>query len=636
MTSTYGTRAKLLGTLASVLTALAVVVGSVGLAAPAEAATTTVTLTGASTAWSDQTTTLTATWKIGTKGHRGTVTLQRKSGSTWTKVAAKTTTTTGVAKFAVKPTTTTTYRALTSTKKASKSRAITVKPAYTLTSNAGSTIMAGTSKKFAVTYRHHGVGVTGTVALERHSGSSWVKATSVRITSGHGGVTVHPTVTTAYRFHVVGKVASASHTVTVKPPSTFSIVGSGSGHGVGLSQYGAYEMALEGYSASQVLGYYYPGTSTATPVNNPGTRIAVHVYGPGSDTATTTVTVTTGEYQIGGAAGHLTPVTVPTGTPLLLSTSGSTVVAKFGTTTLKGSKLSVQWPGTTFLASSMKAVAKISATGRSYRNGELVATSIDGRLNIVNDVLLHTEYLYGIDEMPSIWGTASRSAGTGAAALQAQAVAARGYALTKVLADRIKYASPDYHDPACGCDVYDDTRSQNYTGWAKEGGADGSTWKSAVDATVQKTDGTVTIVRDGNGAFAQTVYSAAPGYPTSTTGGTANNQDAFGTARVPYLQHVTDPYTKKYMTLNASAASTKSIKQWTDSVSQTTAQKVFGLSSVRSIAVTSRYSSGQARTLTATADNGTGKTATVSASPEWWRTTLGLPAAWVTSFTPKP
>jgi stage II sporulation protein D len=280
------------------------------------------------------------------------------------------------------------------------------------------------------------------------------------------------------------------------------------------------------------------------------------------------------------------------------------------------------------MASSTRAVAKLSATGRSYRNGQLVVTSIGGHLNVVNDVLLHTEYLYGIDEMPSVWGTASRPTGTGSAALEAQAIAARGYALTKVLSDRSRYATTGGLDPACGCDVYDDTRSQNYTGWAKEGGADGTVWKAAVNATVQTSAGTVTIVRDGSGAFAQTVYSAAPGYPTSTTGGTADNHDAFGTAAIPYLRHVTDPNTKKYPHLPASVA------HWTDSISQATAKKVFGLSSVRSIAVTSRYSSGQVKTLTAAADNGTTKK-TLTKTSEQWRTTLGLPAAWVTSFTPK-
>ncbi|MBZ9751909.1 SpoIID/LytB domain-containing protein [Deinococcus sp. HMF7604] len=40
--------------------------------------------------------------------------------------------------------------------------------------------------------------------------------------------------------------------------------GSGAGHGVGLSQYGALGMARAGYTHLHVLGFYYPGTSLGT------------------------------------------------------------------------------------------------------------------------------------------------------------------------------------------------------------------------------------------------------------------------------------------------------------------------------------------------------------------------------------
>ena len=40
----------------------------------------------------------------------------------------------------------------------------------------------------------------------------------------------------------------------------FGVVGSGYGHGVGMSQWGAKGMAEEGYSYREILGHYYPGT----------------------------------------------------------------------------------------------------------------------------------------------------------------------------------------------------------------------------------------------------------------------------------------------------------------------------------------------------------------------------------------
>ena len=51
------------------------------------------------------------------------------------------------------------------------------------------------------------------------------------------------------------------------PPSTFVFSGSGFGHGVGMSQYGAYGQALEGATATHILQHYYTSTSV-TPVND--------------------------------------------------------------------------------------------------------------------------------------------------------------------------------------------------------------------------------------------------------------------------------------------------------------------------------------------------------------------------------
>jgi SpoIID/LytB domain protein len=47
----------------------------------------------------------------------------------------------------------------------------------------------------------------------------------------------------------------------------YAFVGGGFGHGVGLSQYGSYNLARLGWSAKQILEFYYPGT-TIQPLNN--------------------------------------------------------------------------------------------------------------------------------------------------------------------------------------------------------------------------------------------------------------------------------------------------------------------------------------------------------------------------------
>ena len=47
----------------------------------------------------------------------------------------------------------------------------------------------------------------------------------------------------------------------------YAFVGGGFGHGVGLSQYGSYNLAKLGWSAAKILSFYYPGT-TLQPLND--------------------------------------------------------------------------------------------------------------------------------------------------------------------------------------------------------------------------------------------------------------------------------------------------------------------------------------------------------------------------------
>jgi hypothetical protein len=42
-------------------------------------------------------------------------------------------------------------------------------------------------------------------------------------------------------------------------PRTFTIVGGGYGHGIGMSQYGAHGMALRGAGAGRIISFYYGG-----------------------------------------------------------------------------------------------------------------------------------------------------------------------------------------------------------------------------------------------------------------------------------------------------------------------------------------------------------------------------------------
>jgi len=58
------------------------------------------------------------------------------------------------------------------------------------------------------------------------------------------------------------QVASAGRNIP-SSPTRFQISGSGNGHGIGLSQYGAYELAKQNWTYQQILLHYYSGVTLA-------------------------------------------------------------------------------------------------------------------------------------------------------------------------------------------------------------------------------------------------------------------------------------------------------------------------------------------------------------------------------------
>ncbi|MGC5167054.1 SpoIID/LytB domain-containing protein [Luteimicrobium sp. DT211] len=516
----------------SVALAAGLSVGLAGLAAPAQAATTTVTLTGPSSARPGVSTKLTVTWKVGGKAHAGTVAVQQRVSGVW----------------------------------------------YAL----------------------------GTVKTS---------------TAGTGTISVKPKATAVFRAKTSSGVYSATKTLTITTaaPSSFTAKGSGFGHGVGMPQYGAYQLGLKGHSSTTILKTYYKDTTPKT-VTTPQ-NIAVQVWGPEpygyaagkySDTATSTsVHVDAGTWRLRSSKNTTlyegkAPITVTIGV------SGTKVTASFpvksGTKTVTkkytDSTLRIHWSGTTYYKStSTKAVATVKGAQGSYRNGRLTISNIGGHPNVVNDLRLNTEYLYGIAEMPSSWG-----AGKGVHALAAQAIVARSYALTKLGSTNAK----------CRCNVVDDVRDQNFTGWKKQNegtnGYYGKLWVAAVKATLTSTTKAKALTYGGK--------VVATHYYSSSGGRTANSQDVWS-AKVPYEQSVADSWSL--------TAPGNSYRSWTRTVSQATAKKVFGLPDVKSISVSAKYSSGQMKTLTATST--AGKKASVTGKADTLRGKFGFPAAWVSSFT---
>ncbi|MEL7976892.1 SpoIID/LytB domain-containing protein [Isoptericola sp. F-RaC21] len=399
-------------------------------------------------------------------------------------------------------------------------------------------------------------------------------------------------------------------------PSSFTIAGSGYGHGVGMPQYGAYEMARRGSASWDVLAHYYTGARAAWKTTT-GNNILVQVYGKdpagrsgyGDTKTTTTVTVRGGDWRLANEDGTTLATGSGTETFAVTVTAGGRSRITVNGTKYYDQLLRITWSGTRYYKPSGKtAVATVAGAHGSYKHGRLTATARGGVPNLTNDVLLNTEYLYGIAEMPSSWGLNG-----GLSALAAQAITARSYVMTKAV------------DPDCRCNVVDDVRDQYYSGWAKEsegtGAKYGKVWKKAVDATTSSRTRARVLTYGGKAVAAH--------YFSSSGGRTARSQDVWSST-IPYEQSVSDPYSK--------AAPGNSYASWTRKLTQAQARALFGLADVQSIKVSAKWSSGQARTLTATSS--TGKTATVTGKADAIRSKVGarttagsMPAAWITKIT---
>jgi stage II sporulation protein D len=267
------------------------------------------------------------------------------------------------------------------------------------------------------------------------------------------------------------------------PPGSGALLlfsGHGWGHGVGMSQYGAYGYAQHGSTYQQILAHYYPGTTLGS---TPVTLIRVLLANKRKTlklSSTVPFTVLDGA----GQTHTLDPGTVALDPALKLPVDGQTAQPLP--------------PPLTFIPG---AGAPLTLT-RPYR-GKILVDVVDDTLRAI-DVVSLEQYLYGVvpSEMPSNWSPE---------ALQAQAVAARSYALaTKAV--------------GAPFDVYPDSRSQMYLGLSQE--------KAAASAAVDATKGQVLLY---GGKVATTYFY-------STSGGqTESSADWKGTA-LPYLVSVPDPY----------------------------------------------------------------------------------------------
>ena len=381
-------------------------------------------------------------------------------------------------------------------------------------------------------------------------------------------------------------------------PEKFSFIGSGYGHGVGMSQIGARAKALAGESATAILAYYYSGTQVETATDSQILRINIgHLLKSTkirSDSSDAKIQLFSGILSERKTASEL--LTLPSKTTLNvdLSENDLTISTTRGATTTQvttGKSFTLRWSGTRHLegAPTVLSVTTNNIVNK-YRYGQIQFKIIKdkllgNRLEVINSVRLQDEYLWGIGEVPSSWPVA---------ALQAQAIASRTYALAK--ANRIR--------SACNCHLYGSISDQTFVGFSKESEEFyGNFWKSAVESTTGQI-----ITYDGLPITA---------YFTSSTGGvTETSEHAWGTA-TPFTQSVPD-------TASADVALNPRFAAWSRQITQSVIAAAFLLPDVLSLQVLSLNPSGTVEKIQATSSKGLTSTLT----GETFRSRSKLPSAW--------
>jgi SpoIID/LytB domain protein len=423
-----------------------------------------------------------------------------------------------------------------------------------------------------------------------------------------------------------GTMGATRANASASVPAGFTITGAGFGHGVGMSQYGAQGMGLDGFNATQILTHYYPGT-TVSPFAFTSNAIRVGIL---QDRAFVAIR---GENVPGQTTGGAFNIKVDANTIGVASGSVATFTTVNGLTqvsasgqVVSGTTVTLTWVNADtvmHVKSGVDAASAVAALGTAtcianacssrYKYGTLELTSgayddavVD--LVVVNTLRLSDEYLYGLGEVPSSWTEA---------AMQAQAIAGRSYALRKTATRS-----------GCNCQIYSSTLDQAFVGYSKEIATSGNRWVQAVNATI--VDVNNAFVVNYNGSPISTFYSS------STGGKSQPSSEVWGSA-LPYLVSVEDRWSQDPRVTNPNSA-------WTDSIDQASlvaalrAQGV-AVADVAAITVVENYPSGGVKKLSLSDSAGNVTALTIApgqpVTPDELRGVLGTKSTFISGIAPE-
>jgi SpoIID/LytB domain protein len=299
------------------------------------------------------------------------------------------------------------------------------------------------------------------------------------------------------------------------------ISGGGWGHGVGLSQWGAYGRARRGLGAKRIIKHYYKGVRVAR-TKVPG-KVRVGLLQGRSSISFRSRAARSGGgeivFKVKGARRPVARGGPSTSFEARPASHGAVKLYKNGRRVRRGGRRSFggRRRPLQVLYANHGSLVRVVQKDNLYAHGWMALDSYGsgcsgGCLRLVTVVPIQ-KYLFGVDEVPASWPLE---------ALKVQAVLARTYATYRV-------RTSGHHRPVCDCSVYDSTTDQVYNGYDRRlsAGSYYGKWKRAVKITKSKA----------------VLYRGAPilsVYHSSSGGHTENNENVWGGLPVPYLRGVRD------------------------------------------------------------------------------------------------
>jgi len=353
-----------------------------------------------------------------------------------------------------------------------------------------------------------------------------------------------------------------------------SISGSGWGHGVGLSQYGAKALAIDGASHEEIIAKYFTDgsvaaletTDAANFVTTDETPLWVAIRQQ-ADLLSFRIEQGTADLCFDESGLCVATALAGQSWAFALNESGRCVFfERLPNGPIKVAGMEGSCSASVRLGSPM-ATLHIPIKARSYRHGTLrfrpapTTGLIQASLEIGID-----DYMRGLSEVPETWPLA---------AVRAQVVTSRSYAVWNVLSRGPSDQFDRQRKDECFCNTWDDNTDQVFGGYTGE--TMHPVWAGAVNDTAMQV---VSVF----GQVALGLYSSSSG------GETENYSDVFGGELYTYLSSVNDSAALSEVADNPHSS-------WDANYGQALIAEAFGFSWLADVVVVERNTSGSARTI---------------------------------------